>query len=82
MSVFLMYFCNGCHINEPEGLFGILMEIFLNKEELRQAPDIFVCNFIPFGRPAAVEASKHRSLIMILQANNGIPDTNKSVTRT
>lgn len=42
-------------------------------------PDIFVCNFSPFERTAAVKASKYRRLWVNLQANNGIYSTRSQI---
>lgn len=70
-------FCVGCHMKEPAGLFGMLAAINKQREGPTSTPDIFVCNFIPFARPAAVEASKHRRLSISLQTNDGIPDTTR-----
>lgn len=41
ISVFLMYYCIGCHMNESVGLFRMVIEIFINKEKTLQALQIF-----------------------------------------
>lgn len=42
MSVFLMYYCTGCHMNEPVGLFRMVIKTFVNKVKILQALQIFL----------------------------------------
>lgn len=41
-NVILMYYCTGCHLDEPVGLFWMVTELFVNNEKILQALQIFM----------------------------------------